>query len=308
MIHTPTKTPWSHASVAESGGSAWAVEVTDGVFRNVLSDDYRPPALPVVAAKLVRLANDERTTLDRVCAVVEEDPILATRILRIAQSAIYTRRGELHSIQQAVVRLGTEQVRDIVLEDVLNMHIFRCRDYQPIMERLRLHSVATAHVARRLAAEVDMPGQDVFLCGLLHDIGIAIALLALSEQPAPRPTFEQVSDALHREHPKLSSALATMWQLPGDVHAVVASHHDISARGFPDRLPAAICLSEALVNERGLSIAPEAEPAFDRSSPFQVAQARVELGVDDALWARLGELADEVIAELLEDGGARGAA
>ena len=55
MIHTPTKTPWSHASVAESGGSAWAVEVTDGVFRNVLSDDYRPPALPVVAAKLVRL-------------------------------------------------------------------------------------------------------------------------------------------------------------------------------------------------------------------------------------------------------------
>ena len=165
------------------------MEVTDGVFRNVLSDDYRPPALPVVAAKLVRLANDERTTLDRVCAVVEEDPILATRILRIAQSAIYTRRGELHSIQQAVVRLGTEQVRDIVLEDVLNMHIFRCRDYQPIMERLRLHSVATAHVARRLAAEVDMPGQDVFLCGLLHDIGIAIALLALSEQPAPgRPS------------------------------------------------------------------------------------------------------------------------
>lgn len=299
----PKAAPWTRPQQRDTFDKGWSDKMGDGLLERFSASDYRPPALPAVAQKVVRLSNDMNATFDQFCEVIQEDPMLAARIVRISRSALYSRRGEIRSVQQAILRLGIEQLRDIVIEDVLNMHVFRCREYQGTMERLRVHSIATAHVARKAAESARMQTEFVFLCGLLHDIGIAVALLAIADQVRPRPTFLQIRNELNDAHPRLSSALATMWELPGEVHAVVACHHDISARGFPDRLSAAVCIGEHLVNERGMCIdaRPDPEQPFDHSSPFHVEQARMELGLSDDQWEALGHAADDVIDNLRQD-------
>ncbi len=274
--------------------------LSEQLLQKFRASDYRPPALPTIAQQVIQLSNNMGATFEQFCEVIESDPVFAARILRISRSALYTRRGEIRSVQQAVLRLGIETLRDIVIEDALNMHVFRCREYEGTMERLRRHSVVTAHLARRIADRVNVRGEYVFLCGLLHDIGIAVTLLAISDQVRPRPSFDSLQGELHIAHPKLSSTLVTMWELPHQVHTVVACHHEIAARGFPDPLAACVCLAEELANQAGSAIAHRGAAAetFDRSDAFNVQQARMELGIDDDMWESFREQADEVVQQV----------
>lgn len=296
--------PLRNRITAPGGEGVAAQTVTDDLLNRFQAASYRPPALPTIAQQVLKLSNDMNATYEQFCRVIESDPVFAARILRISRSALYTRRGEIRSVQQAVLRLGIEALRDIVIEDALNMHVFRCREYEGVMERLRRHSVVTAHLARRVADRCGVRGEYVFLCGLLHDIGIAVTLLAIADQVRPRPSFESLEDELHHAHPTLSSALVTMWELPSEVHTVVACHHEIAARGFPDPLAATVCLAEELANGAGVGIAKPGAigTTFDRSSAFNIAQARAELGVDDEAWALLREQAAEVAEAVLAGG------
>lgn len=278
-----------------------AETLSEQLLQRFRASDYRPPALPTIAQQVIQLSNDMSATFEQFCKVIESDPVFAARIVRISRSALYTRRGEIRSVQQAVLRLGIETLRDIVIEDALNMHVFRCREYEGIMERLRRHSVVTAHLARRIADACNVRGEYIFLCGLLHDIGIAVTLLAIADQVRPRPSFESLQAELHVAHPKLSSALVTMWELPPEVHTVVACHHDIAARGFPDPLAACICLAEELANQAGAGVAKLglAAGSFDHTDAFNIEQARMELAIDDERWEGLREQADEVVQQVL---------
>jgi HD-like signal output (HDOD) protein len=265
------------------------------LLRLFASPSYRPPVLPGVALEIMSLANRPDASFDEVGAVLEKDPILAAKVLSLAQSAIYAPRSPILSLKAATVRLGLSTLRDIVLEAALELRVFRVPGYESWMERLSRHSTVTAYVMRAVCRRTAIEAEYAFLCGLLHDVGIAACLLALGDDaragPAPVEVLEPVLDEVHEE---ASGLVTRLWALPAEIQRVVATHHQLLVGGVPHPVNAALIVAEELARELGAGMGrPEAERQAIDANPldlFEDACATLSLS-PGALEAVRGEAA-----------------
>lgn len=239
-----------------------ADEMTRVLRARFASPDYRPPLLPHVAMELMQLSQRPNVQFEQLVKVLEQDPVLAARTLSIAQSAMYAARSPILSLYQATVRLGMKTLRDLVLEAALHVKIFRAPGFEQPMARLARHSTATAHVVRAVCNRTRLDAEYAFLCGLLHDVGIAGILLTVSEDPRWRNvTFEQLAPILHEIHVEASATLTRLWKLPDPLLRVVATHHQLEVHGEAQKVNAALIVAEQLAWEAGAGMMPPPEKA-----------------------------------------------
>lgn len=245
---------------------------------------YKAPALPVVAIDLMELSQKSEAGVGEVVAYIEQDPMIAVRVLRLAQSPAFATRVACRSIADAVHRLGLVTLRDLVWQAALEMRVFRVPGYAHVSERLRRHSVATARVARMISAHTAIPTEYAFLCGLLHDVGVTAILLALVESsPADPPVLDLLWPTIDQIHAEASGHLATRWGLSPELGAALACHHRFDVLEQRDPLVATVCMAEALAQAHGFGIVDGDElgvpPAFDAQSEVQQDTASEILGL-----------------------------
>jgi HD-like signal output (HDOD) protein len=144
------------------------------------SADYRAPMLPAVALELLALTRKPDVNLADVVRLLGHDPMLAGEVLKVANSAAYARGGPLRSIEEAVVRVGLVRVTDLFLQVSLEAKVFRAPGYAEPLNALRRHCVFTAEAARLVSQRTSGLNDYAFLCGLLHDVGIAACLHVIS--------------------------------------------------------------------------------------------------------------------------------
>jgi hypothetical protein len=262
---------------------------------------YRPPLLPPVALQLLALSQRPNVAVEEVAGMLEQDPLLAARILKLVRSPIYLSESPIRSIKQAIVRLGLRAMRDVVIEAAFEARILKVPGYSEAMERLRRHSIATAHLSRLVSRYTPMEAEYAFLCGLLHDVGIACSLLALAEgaRGAPRPDLSLAWPAIDALHEEASGLIARLWNLPPDVQHVVSHHHQILLLGMVHPLSAVVCLGGHLADVHGMGVAAPGDGVLvDQSGGATLARARSELRLGDAPFARIAEEAGETAARL----------
>lgn len=220
------------------------------LLRLFASPSYQPPVLPAVALEIVQLASRPDATFEDVEAVLEHDSILAAKVLSIAQSALYAPRSPILSLKHATVRLGMKTIRDLVLEAALHLRVFRVPGYDAAMGRLARHSTVTAHLMRALCRKTAIEAEYAFACGLLHDVGIATCLLALSDDTRREAVpFEALGGVLDEVHEEASGLVTRLWGLPNEIQSVVATHHQLEVGGMPHAVNAALIVSEQLAGE-----------------------------------------------------------
>jgi len=263
------------------------------------SPGYIPPLLPAVALEVHALTRQPDVDAARVVEVMRKDPMLAGRVLKIAQSAAFAPVGTITSLQDAVVRLGLRNLSEIAWEVSLGMRVFRSRAYAEPMEIVRRHSTACAHLARMVASFTSIASEYAFLCGLLHDIGMAAALIVLGEQKATTngldPTL--LGMALQQCHQEASAVVAGLWKLPPDVRLVLGHHHDVVIHGFVHPLAAVVAVAEELTREAGLGIVLSGHNC-DVTSDTALAHARNALGFDRGRMEKLGQEAKRLLSTL----------
>jgi HD-like signal output (HDOD) protein len=253
------------------------------------SPTYEPPLLPAAALELVELSRKPDATISEIVALVERDPFIAARVLRVAQSPRYTCSGGVPSLHHAAVRLGLDTMTNIFLEVATHMRVFRARGYEAPMERLRLHSIATANVARIVCRYTSIFDEYAFLCGLFHDVGIAASMIILSDQKRETPrTFAQEWRAIQPIHEAAARTLCQTWKLPPDVAFVVGHHHAIEVGGHTHPVAAAIAVAEAVATKLGFGFEDEAGTDAhtamraiglnDNSVSAITAEAKIKLG------------------------------
>jgi HD-like signal output (HDOD) protein len=221
------------------------------VRRVVTAPDYQPPLLPAVALELVQLSSDPTTPMSKVRALVESDPFIAAKVLRLAQSAMYTRGAPVGSLDEAMARLGLRTLSDLFLQAAMTARVFRCKGYEEPMEALRKHSVVCAHLARSVCRITGFPDEYAYMCGLLHDVGIAAGILVLGEvrRDAKPPAYDDIRASIEVVHEHASAALGKAWELPVDVQLVLRHHHHFEIQGRVHPLAAAVCLADWIAAE-----------------------------------------------------------
>jgi HD-like signal output (HDOD) protein len=170
--------------------------------------------------------------MDEVLRLVELDPALAARILRVANSAVYCAHGACASLAQAVVRIGATNVSGLAMAMSV-MTLFK--DVGGVGRQIRNHSAGTAVVARELAICLDLAAisSKVFLAGLLHDLGkllliqtgdIAYATMVAQEiSPCSLHLREQAMWGF--DHATLGAHVLLAWRIPEPIPRLIACHH-----------------------------------------------------------------------------------
>jgi HD-like signal output (HDOD) protein len=220
------------------------------------SPSYRPPLLPTVALEVHELTFRPDVDASRLVAVLEKDAMLAAQVLRVAGSAAFGGWGGDVSLKDAVVRLGLKNLNSVVWEVAANLRVFRSTHYAPLMEQVRTHSMVSAHLCRFVAIQRQIPAESAFLCGLLHDIGIAATLLVLADQVQGGHGIDPVLlDLVLREtHQEISGLIARLWHLPTEMEFVLANHHNGTDPDKVTPLSAVVAVAEDLGQELGYGV------------------------------------------------------
>src|SRR3954451_10629679 len=140
--------------------------------------------LPEVTAQIIRTVEDPKSTAGQLHKIVAHDPALVTRILKVVNSAFYGLPGQIGSIDRAIVLLGLNAVKNLAVAASLGQ-LFRgaklCEGFTP--KDLWTHCIAVGVTARDLAKQMKLPVADeAFLAGMIHDMGILIAMQVHPEQ------------------------------------------------------------------------------------------------------------------------------
>jgi putative nucleotidyltransferase with HDIG domain len=185
-----------------------------------------------VVQSLVDHVSHPDFNLDEARRLIESDPALAARIMRVANSAAYRAHGACASVAQAIVRIGATNVSGLAMA-MSAMTLFK--GMGGVGQKIRDHSAGTAAVARELAMCLDLPAlsSKVFLAGLLHDLGkllliqtgdVAYAVLAAQElSPSSLHLREQA--VLGFDHAMLGAHVLLTWNIPEPIPQLIARHH-----------------------------------------------------------------------------------
>ncbi len=192
------------------------------------------PAQPQVFARLqVVMAKPDATARD-VGRVIANDTALTVKVLQIANSAFFRRARRISNIEQAVLYLGFQTVRNLVMcAEVFSRWPGRMRHAAVDLEDLQMHAQRTAAVAQALTAGTQH-ADDTVLAALLHDIGYWILIQECPREleqavefalaagiPLPQAEYE----ILGASHAEIGAYLLAIWGLPYAVVEAVAHHH-----------------------------------------------------------------------------------
>jgi HD-like signal output (HDOD) protein len=187
---------------------------------------------PASAQRVIGLLTNPDVAATKVRMALEGDPAITAGLLRVANSAAYAPRSPISSVEDAIVRLGNRHVRDIVA-GVAAMGMFT--DVGGAGAIVRDHSSRVAAIAKVLAFEWRFGGvENVFLAGLLHDIGKLLLMqvgsvdykqldAAVLETPDEAHIHERAITGY--DHAVLGGHVLGVWQLADEVAHVVAWHH-----------------------------------------------------------------------------------
>jgi HD-like signal output (HDOD) protein len=224
------------------------------------------PTMPEVLLKLNEvIANSDASAAD-VAKVVSKDPAVSTNILRIVNSAYYGLQVRVSSVSLAVSVMGFNMTKKVALKAAVFSSFGKRREKIQHFDPLSFwrHAIYTGVAARTLAAHADAFGdvhpEDIYIAGLLHDIGKII----LMEKAAPRylamlrrAVQEQRSEtAVEAEvfgftHADVGSVLAIKWSLPEDLAIAIRYHHSPSRDPFHRSLSSLIHLADQLAWRAG---------------------------------------------------------
>lgn len=191
------------------------------------------PSLPAIAVQVLELAQQADVDMSEIARLISTDPALAGKILRTVNSSFYGRSKHVGTISQALVILGVQSAKTLVLGFSLVNHLTKDKsggfDYVTYWRR----SIYAANAARTIAARVGMVQQEeVFLAALLQDIGMLVLDRVLGPEygkvcqsaasHAELPAAEIAALGMH--HGKVGELMARQWKLPALLATPIAGH------------------------------------------------------------------------------------
>jgi HD-like signal output (HDOD) protein len=266
--------------------------------------------LPAVAIQALQLANDPECSVSEFADLVQQDQKLASDILSLANTALYSSGRAIANLQQAAQRLGFRKCKTLILTSSMSS-LMKKLDFEDAWVRdiLWRHSFLTAihcHHLNKLYS-LGFDGEE-FAAGLMHDLGrTLLAVTVGSDFAAADPlSFDETEDVCERErailetdHAQFGAWFIRRSNLPDSLIEAALEHHDC---GESSRLTAIVAAADDMTNHLQRYLEPDQYSAENnrgllRLEALGIRQARERL---DALRVRIMDSAAEELAELVK--------
>lgn len=194
-------------------------------------------SLPEVAIRINQMVDDPKASAEDISKLIAQDPGLAARLLKIANSPLFGLSREISSIPRAITILGTKQLRDLVISTTASHAFDGIPNELVSLQNFWRHSLSCGLLAQALATHSPVVrSESMFIAGLLHDIGQLVmfnrlpdksheALLLALEGPEELEMYQAEQRIFGFDHTQVGSELVKTWELPELIQECVAFHH-----------------------------------------------------------------------------------
>lgn len=234
----------------------------DGSFRNVRLEVLERiedlPSFSNVVMEFMELTRQEFFSAADFEKVIGKDQGLVARLLKVANCGLYGRSRQVRSIPEAVVLIGLENLKRIVYAvsaQGLTTSSLKNYDYHQD-QGFWIHSMAVGQAAKVLAEacpEAGVRPEEIFVAGLLHDVG-KLVLDEFLDGAQPPVTREDEIAAVGLDHSELAGYILKQWNVPPSITGAVLHHHDFQNAESGRKSAALLSLARGICRAWGVGV------------------------------------------------------
>ena len=227
------------------------------------------PTVPSVLKQLSTIIENPKISLNEISHFVSKDPALTTKILQMVNSALYGFPGRISSVNHAVMLLGLNVVKGLLL----SVSVFEIM--HKAMIGLREHSIGVAIASKVIAQKKGLKEpEEVFVAGLLHDVGKVILILMYPDEydkavkeseTSAIAIFDTERNHFSETHAAVAGWLSEKWHFPKKLCDCLANHHRPQVSTLAPLETSIVHMADILVKARGIgfsgdNLVPELNP------------------------------------------------
>ncbi len=255
-------------------------ERTHQYYREQVNALTRIPSLPLIATELMKATHNDNLSVNQILPIIEKDPPLAMKVLKIANSAYFGMPRKVESLRHALVILGMKELSDLSIGFSVMNTLSDSENASGIeWGKLWEHSAGVGHIAQLLQELLGIhTSSSPYALGLLHDVG-KIILYRLE----PTKYIQVLEHALGNnisteeaellilgiDHMTVGGWIAEKWQLPDSIHEAIMYHHTPQLVQDPDlRVSTALIqLADIVANLHSISFGRVFQRSIPREEP-----------------------------------------
>ncbi len=247
------------------------------VYTRIINTVSEFPTLPTIFSTLNDVIANTRSTANDVASVISQDQSAASKILKSANSSIYGFRGRITTVTQAIMYLGFEEVRNLVIAlSIIDMFSNSKTSVNLNPVHLWKHSIAVGTITRLIGQTIGIKNlESYFLAGILHDIGkllffrffpddyIKVLNYAIESGVTEK---DAESEILGITHTVAGEMLAERWKLPSSIKEGIKYHTTGLVNGKVNLLAGSIHIADITASMLKLGISGDhivPEPTFE---------------------------------------------
>jgi diguanylate cyclase (GGDEF)-like protein len=212
-------------------------EMENSEIDQLIKSQVNLPSPPAIAVKLLKIVKDSNFSLADLEKIISADPALISKLLRIANSAIYSLPNKVGNINRALSILGTNLIKNIALSFIIAGDLRQGdKDSAFDFDYFWRRSVTAAVAAELLTGLIEIKDDDIFVAGLLQDIGVLVLSLAKAKEydaalkncigNGGKGLAESEQELFRFDHQQVGSLLLDNWGIPESITIPSRFHHN----------------------------------------------------------------------------------
>jgi putative nucleotidyltransferase with HDIG domain len=207
------------------------------ILVRLFSGNKQLPTLPVLFGQLKKMMENPFVSNKKIADLIMKDQAMASKILKLSNSAIYSKRQEITNLSYAITFLGATTIRNLIMQISL-VRLFNLEDDEIpdfSIDTFWEHSLGTAYFTDTIVKKLKLPpNDDYYIAGLLHDIGKLVIYQFYPEKfkEIVKKQLHDRSEACEAEeevlgvsHQDVGTFLAEKWKFKTEIIAAIRDHH-----------------------------------------------------------------------------------
>jgi len=216
--------------------SSFSLNSNDLTISDLFKGDLQLSSPPAIYFQLKKVIDDPNKTTADAGSVIDKDPGLTMRLLKLVNSAFFGFQSQISTISRAISIIGTQELQNLVLGTLIIEKFSNVPAGSISLNDYWAQSVRTALAAKEISKRTQSAEkrETIFICGLLHEIGKLVLYRRIPELAREISLLIESSDetdsALERrllgfDHYQVGAELSRLWKLPEVITESIAQHN-----------------------------------------------------------------------------------